>query len=204
MVQTSELMRLCKYGSYEEITAFVDANPAANLNAQDAEAGRTPIMIAAIRKGLMAIQYLISKGADPQIKDNHGATVIAYAAGSGKVEVMQYLISLGLSQHDLIQSGPLAGFTPLMLAMRHNKSDMIRFLTGLGSPRQVSSEQENQRNTAVSALVSFQNLGIPPKSLPISKKTEPNISKLLMAAQVIQAAEKTPEHPNKKSYHRNK
>ena len=80
------------------------------------------------------LQRLVVAGADPWAVMDGGADALYQAAsGNVRVDVLRYLVSLGLDVNSQLDENH-DGLTPLMLAVRHNQNpQVIRCLLELGA-----------------------------------------------------------------------
>ena len=91
--------------------------------------GVTPLMIAAGNDKLQAVKCLLKQGADPSLQDTTGWNVLHHALRSGKVAIMEEI----LSHENDIESRNNSGETPLMLAQIYGNSDVVAYLLGKGA-----------------------------------------------------------------------
>ena len=91
--------------------------------------GYTPLMIAADNDKLQAVKYLLKQGADPSLQDNSGSIVLHDASGSGNVAIMEEILSYEVE----IESKNNSGETPLMVAQRYGKSEIVAYLLSKGA-----------------------------------------------------------------------
>ena len=102
------------------------------------EKGETPLIIAAMKNDVKAIQSLSASGVDIQHKDEEGVTALFYAVVNENVEAVQILISLGANANENI----FFGLTPLMLAtMNGNESILQLLLSAKADTNAVTSEE---------------------------------------------------------------
>ena len=55
--------------------------------------GKTALMTAAHHNKVQAVKFLISKGADPALRDNIGRNLLDWASLCGHVDVIELLVS---------------------------------------------------------------------------------------------------------------
>jgi ankyrin repeat protein len=88
----------------------------------------TPLHYAAIYGSSRAVSILLSAGADPNARNESGATPLIYAAWS--LEKTRLLVAKG-AQVNCVQNG---GITPLMVAASaHGNADTVRYLIEKGA-----------------------------------------------------------------------
>jgi ankyrin repeat protein len=88
--------------------------------------GNTALMMAAFRENKPAVLKLLAKGA--QVNQT-GWTALHYAAAAGSTE----MVALLLERHAYIDAEAPSGMTPLMLAAREGKEDVVRQLLEEGA-----------------------------------------------------------------------
>jgi ankyrin repeat protein len=89
--------------------------------------GLTPLMLAVRSKNLQCVKSLVSAGASLGVKDPQDKTLVHFAAQSGSLEIMQYLVnekSLDVNATDK------DGITPLHIASQKGQPEVVRFLLG--------------------------------------------------------------------------
>lgn len=90
--------------------------------------GESPLMMAALRGNLPAMQALVARGA--QI-NREGWTPLHYAASAPSAEAVRWLIGKGA----LLDSRAPNGSTPLMLAARYGQEESVWLLVDSGADR---------------------------------------------------------------------
>jgi ankyrin repeat protein len=103
-------------------------------------AGWAAIHIAARADAIDALAALREAGADPQERSSDGMSALDHAADAGSVGAVEYLIHAGLDpdrQSSFISQGhgyPRSeGLTPLALAVRAGRQDVVEILLDLGA-----------------------------------------------------------------------
>lgn len=102
-----------------------------NVNAK----GETPLMIAAIRGSLPAVQALVKRGA---AVNRPGWTPLHYACSGPDNGVAAFLIAQGAE----INARSENGTTPLMMAARYGSGDLVPLLLKAGAEPRAANEQE--------------------------------------------------------------
>lgn len=90
--QESELLSKASVGDVEAVKAIVESG--VNINAQDASYGYTALISACEHNYVEMARYLLSKGADPNVRANDGSTALIRAAGNAP-DAVQLLLSAG-------------------------------------------------------------------------------------------------------------
>lgn len=99
------------------------------LNAQDSS-GSSPLHEAMKHRNLDAAKCIIYLGANVNLVDNVGQTILHIAALTGNAEAVEYILEQNLIDVNYEAS---FGITPLMIARRSNHSDVIEILIRYGA-----------------------------------------------------------------------
>ncbi|KAL9961103.1 hypothetical protein ACROYT_G029987 [Oculina patagonica] len=91
--------------------------------------GVTALMLSARHDKLQAVAYLLKKGANPSLKNNHGWNLLHCASRGGNPGI----IELMLSHVPSIDSITNKGFTALMLAAANGKLQAVEYLLEKGA-----------------------------------------------------------------------
>lgn len=110
------------------------ASPQTDVNGANAQ-GETPLMIAAIRGSLPAVQALVKRGA---AVNRDGWTPLHYACSGPDNGVAAFLIAQGANVNARSENGT----TPLMMAARYGNSDVLPVLIKAGAEPRAANEQE--------------------------------------------------------------
>jgi len=97
--------------------------------------GETPLMIAAIRGSLPAVQALVKRGA---AINREGWTPLHYACSGPDNGVTAWLLAQGAE----INARSDNGTTPLMMAARYGNGDLVPMLLKAGAEPRAANEQE--------------------------------------------------------------
>lgn len=114
--------------------------------------GMTPLMVAAFRANLTAVNALIAKGANPQARENEGMTVLMWAVISGDVKIIEAI----LAQKVDVNAKSTAGVTALSLAKFKNNLQIEQMLTTNGAKAEDTGIRENM-NPVSQAVVNIVN-----------------------------------------------
>jgi ankyrin repeat protein len=94
------------------------------------EEGQTALMTAARNGKTDAVRVLIRHGAKVNATESFkGQTPLMFAAGEGNTAAAEMLIEFGAD----FRARSKAGFTPLLLAVRNNRFETVKFLLGHGA-----------------------------------------------------------------------
>ena len=99
------------------------------INSRDLTSGRTGLHIAADRRDVVWLVYLLNRGANPNIADIRGVTPLMRASQMGFFEGVQHLVTKGARVDASISTGE----TPLILAVHRRDTAMMRVLLGAGA-----------------------------------------------------------------------
>ena len=99
------------------------------VNSRDLTSGRTGLHIAADRRDVVWLVYLLNRGANPNIADRRGVTPLMRASQLGFFEGVQHLVTKGARVDDANSTGE----TPLMLAVHRRDTAMMRVLLRAGA-----------------------------------------------------------------------
>jgi len=105
------------------------AQPAINLELR-APNGNTALMMAAFNHNMRGVQTLVARGA--QVNQT-GWTALHYSAAAGDTEITDFL----LEHHAYIDCESPSGMTPLMIAAREGKDEVVRQLLAAGADASV-------------------------------------------------------------------
>ena len=113
------------------------------INSRDLTTGRTGLHIAADRRDVVWLAYLLNRGANPNIADRRGVTPLMIASQKGFFEGIQYLVTKGAHVDDANSTGE----TPLILAVHRRDTQMMRVLLQAGAdPDKTDSSGRSARD----------------------------------------------------------
>lgn len=110
------------------------ASPQTKFDEPNAK-GETPLMIAAIKGSLPAVQALVKRGA---AVNREGWTPLHYACSGPDNGVAAFLIAQGAA----LNARSANGTTPLMMAARYGNADLVPLLVKAGAEPRAANEQE--------------------------------------------------------------
>ena len=99
------------------------------INSRDLTTGKSGLHIAAERRDVVWLVYLLNRGANPNIADRRGVTPLMRASQLGFYEGLQHLVTAG-ARVDIANS---TGETPLILAVHRRDTAMMRVLLKAGA-----------------------------------------------------------------------
>ncbi len=123
--------------SYYEDMAKLLISKGADVNIK-AGTGQTPLMGACASGKEEIARLLLSKGADVKTKANDGIGAFTYCVSAilgdrASTSLAELLLSKGANVDEASDTGPTAGYTPLMMAAGNKKHDLVKFLVKHGA-----------------------------------------------------------------------
>jgi ankyrin repeat protein len=119
-----------------KVQSLIAAPGSTAINAQNRSSGEGALHIVVRDRDLVWLNFLLSRGARPDIQNNQGATPLSLAAQLGWVDGAELLLARRASI-DLANS---RGETPLILAVHNRDLAMVRLLVGKGAnPKRTDS-----------------------------------------------------------------
>ncbi|XP_036141417.1 ankyrin repeat domain-containing protein 16 [Monomorium pharaonis] len=122
-------LHIAAFHGHERVINLLVASNADLLNAQDSS-GSSPLHAAMKHENLNAAKCIIHLGADVNLVDKIGQTILHVATLTGNINAVDYIL-----EHNLIDVNCEAAFgiTPLKIAQRNNHVDIIKILTRNGA-----------------------------------------------------------------------
>ncbi len=154
---TDDLFAAVEKNDIEKVKYLIAIN--ANVNAKDAYASMTPLMMAAYDGYTEIAKLLIEKGADVNTKGgvDMDMTALTYAASQDRAEMVKVLLDKGAS----VNVKTKYGWTPLFFAASRGKADIAKLLIDKGADVNVTlptgetalSEAEKAGNSDIIKLL---------------------------------------------------
>ncbi|XP_077293667.1 myotrophin [Arctopsyche grandis] len=98
----SQLVWGIKNGDIDEVRSIVDVQ---KINVNEAIDGRVPLHYAADYGQKDVLTYLLDKGANPNVVDKHGISVLLAAIWEGHTDCVQILLKNGASKTGVTPDG---------------------------------------------------------------------------------------------------
>ena len=124
-----KFLQAIKDSKNDEVIAFLEKPGATVVNTRDVTSGEGAIHIVVRRGDTQYLTYLLSKGADANLRDGKGETGLLIAARLGRGELIDLLVKGGANPNLANSSGE----TPLIVAVQRRDQTMVRALLDLGS-----------------------------------------------------------------------
>ena len=111
------------------VTDSLSAPGTTIVNTRDVTTGETALHIVTARRDVTWINFLLSKGANPNLRDVHGVTPLVVAANLGFSDGVAALITGGSKLDEPNSSGE----TPLISAVHRRDTTILRMLLKAGA-----------------------------------------------------------------------
>lgn len=113
----------------DEVIAALEKPGVTLVNTRDRSTGEGALHIV-VRRGDMAyVSYLLSKGADANLRDDKGETPMLLATRLGRKEMVEALAKSGGN----VNLANASGETPLIIAVQRRDQSLVRALLDLGA-----------------------------------------------------------------------
>ncbi|MDE0878014.1 MAG: ankyrin repeat domain-containing protein [Sphingomonas bacterium] len=111
------------------VTDMLDTPGSNVVNAKQVTSGKGALHILITHPGSMFFQYLLQKGADPNLRDDKGATPLTLATMAGREDLVRLLLTYKANPN----LGNAGGQTPLILAVTNRDIALSRLLLSNGA-----------------------------------------------------------------------
>jgi uncharacterized protein len=136
------------------------------------EEGQTALMTAARNGKTDAVRVLIRHGAKVNaVESFKGQTPLMFAAGEGNTSAAEMLVEFGGD----IRARSKAGFTPLLLAVRNNRLDTVKFLLQHGADPNDAVPGANKNPPTAAINIAVLNADFDLASLLLDSGANPNV-----------------------------
>jgi ankyrin repeat protein len=113
----------------DEVEKLLNKPGTVIVNTRDRETGDGALHIVAKRGDMTYLNYLLSRGADPNMKDALGNTPLMIAANNSGAGLIEILVKHGAN----VNLGNNSGETPLIRAVQLRDLSMVRVLLAAGA-----------------------------------------------------------------------
>jgi uncharacterized protein len=113
----------------QKVTEFVEQPGTTVINTRDSSTGETALHIVVARRDAVWVNFLLAKGAKPNLADNRGTTPLMQAVQLRFIDGAQLLISGGAQ----VDRANEQGETPLIRAVQLRDLAMVRLLIANGA-----------------------------------------------------------------------
>lgn len=131
-----KFLQAVKDGKGQEVVDMLDTPGSTIINTKDQTSGEGALHIVVKRGDQVYLRYLLSRGADPNLRDGRGNTPLLLAVQFGQTDLIEALVE-GKANPNLGNSG---GETPLIRAVQRRDPAMVRvLLAAKANPDQTDS-----------------------------------------------------------------
>jgi ankyrin repeat protein len=124
-----KFLQAIKDGKGDEVTKFLDKPGATVINAKDITSGDGALHIVVRRQDSTYLNYLLARGADPNLRNERGETPLLIASSLGSTDMIETLVKHGAN----VNMGNASGETALIRAVQRRDTTMVRSLIDLGA-----------------------------------------------------------------------
>lgn len=124
-----KFLQAVKDAKNDEVIAALDKPGITMVNTRDRTSGEGAIHIVVRRGDMPYLTYLLSRGADANLRDNKGESAMLLAARLGRKEMIDSLAKSGGN----VNLGNASGETPLIVAVQRRDPALVRDLLDLGA-----------------------------------------------------------------------
>jgi uncharacterized protein len=124
-----EFLKAVEKRNIEEVRKFLDAPGSTLINSRDLASNRTALHIVVEQRNTSWLNFLLARGADPNLADNRGVTPLLIACRSGYIAGVESLVKAGAR----VDEANRAGETPLISAVHARNIELMRVLLTAGA-----------------------------------------------------------------------
>lgn len=124
-----KFLEAVKKADGDTATKYLNEPGTTIVNTRDVTTGQTGLHIAVARRDLLWTQFMLQRGANPNLGDKRGATPLVIAARLGFVDGVNALIDAGARVNDANDTGE----TPLISAVHQKDIGIMRALLKAGA-----------------------------------------------------------------------
>ncbi|WP_254605231.1 ankyrin repeat domain-containing protein [Sphingomonas bacterium] len=157
--ESYKFLTAIKDGKGDDVITALNKPGNTIVNTRDASTGETALHIVVKRGDAAYVNFLLSRGADPNARDGKGNTPLLLAVNGGNEGLIQ-LLADGKANPNL---GNTSGETPLIIAVQRRDLAMVRDLLAIGAdpdqPDVIAGKSarayatQDPRNTAVAKVI---------------------------------------------------
>lgn len=122
-------LKAVREGDGAKATQMLNSSASTLINTRDFKTGEGALHILVKKRDLGWIAFILSKDANPNVRDDQGNSPLITAAQLGFVEGAKTLISVRANVNQANNSGE----TPLIIAVQHRDIPMVRLLLTSGA-----------------------------------------------------------------------
>jgi ankyrin repeat protein len=122
--ESYKFLQAVKDAKNTEVVSMLDRPGSTIINTRERSTGEGALHIVVKRGDMTYLRYLLSRGADANLRDDRGVTPMLLAVRMGQAEMIPVLASVRGNPN----LGDQSGVTPLILATQLRNVDMVRQL----------------------------------------------------------------------------
>jgi ankyrin repeat protein len=124
-----QFMKAVRDRDGSKVQDYLDKPGTTIVNTRDSSSGESALHIVVQRRDSQWLGFLLSRGADPNLRDSNGNTALALAARLGWTDGVTAL----LARHANVNAANDRGETPLILAVQRRDLATVRLLLASGA-----------------------------------------------------------------------
>ena len=122
--QSYKFLEAVRNSKNDDVTTMLDTPGQTLINARDRTTGEGALHIVIKRGDSIYLRYLLTKGADPNLRDGKGNTPLMLAIENGQNDLAEILLRNGAN----VNLGNSGGETPLIRAVQKRDLNLVRVL----------------------------------------------------------------------------